>query len=64
MSDFRTIQKSCDSYSLYITSEDKDAVIDLMLNRKGEEEIVRLDYKDVSCSLNISKGQYLSLIHI
>lgn len=62
MSDFRTIQKSCDSYSLYITSEDKDAVIDLMLNRKGEEEIVRLDYKDVSCSLNISKGQYKTII--
>ena len=49
-------------YPTLITSENMDAVIDLMLDRKDEEEIVRLDYKDVSCSLNISKGQYKNII--
>lgn len=49
-------------YPTLITSENMDAVIDLMLDRKDEEEIVHLDYKDVSCLLNISKGQYKNII--
>ena len=61
MDEFRKMPKK-EEYPMFITSEDKDAVIDLMLDRKDEEEIVRLDYKDVSCSLNISKGQYKNII--
>lgn len=62
MTEFRTKPQKKEEYSMFITSEDKDAVIDLMLDRKDEEEIVRLDYKDVSCLLNISKGQYKNII--
>lgn len=58
MNGFRSMPKKEKEYPTLITSENMDAVIDLMLDRKDEEEIVHLDYKDVSCLLNISKGQY------
>lgn len=61
MNGFRSMLKKEKEYPTLITSENMDAVIDLMLDRKDEEEIVRLDYKDVSCSLNISKGQYKNI---
>lgn len=62
MADFRTIPKKGKEYQAFVKSEDKDIVIDLMLDRKDEEEVVYLDYKDVSCFLNISKGQYKNII--
>lgn len=62
MADFRTIPKKSKEYQAFVTSEDKDIVIDLMLDKKDEEEVVRLDYKDVSRFLNISKGQYKNII--
>lgn len=62
MNGFRSMPKKEKEYPTLITSENMDAVIDLMLDRKDEEEIVHLDYKDVSCLLNISKGQYKNII--
>lgn len=55
MNGFRSMPKKEKEYPKFITSEDKDVVLDLMLDRKDEEEIVHLDYKDVSCLLNIGK---------
>lgn len=62
MNGFRSVPKKEKEYPKFITSEDKDVVLNLMLDRKDEKEIVHLDYKDVSCLLNISKGQYKNII--
>lgn len=47
---------------MFITSEDKDAVIDLMLKNVREDGIVYLDYKMIKNSVNISSGQYEAII--
>ena len=61
MKEFRTIPKK-EEYPMFITSEDKDAVIDLMLKNVREDGIVYLDYKMIKNSVNISSGQYEAII--
>lgn len=61
MIEFRTIPKK-EEYPMFITSEDKDAVIDLMLKNVREDGIVYLDYKMIKNSVNISSGQYEAII--
>lgn len=61
MIEFRTIPQK-EEYPMFITSEDKDAVIDLMLKNVREDGIVYLDYKMIKNSVNISSGQYEAII--
>lgn len=62
MKEFRTMPKKKEEYPMFITSEDKDAVIDLMLKNVREDGIVYLDYKMIKNSVNISSGQYEAII--
>lgn len=54
--------KKSDSYPLYITSENKDAVIDLMLENVREDGILYLDYRMIKDLVHISSGQYEAII--
>lgn len=62
MKEFGTMPKKKEEYPMFITSEDKDAVIDLMLKNVREDGIVYLDYKMIKNSVNISSGQYEAII--
>lgn len=58
----RTIPKKDNSYPLYITSEDKDAIIDLMLKNVEKDGIVYLEYNMIKEIIHISIGQYEAII--
>lgn len=58
----RTAPKKNNSYPLYITSENKDAIIDLMIENAKEDGIICLEYNSLNGNPNISKGQYEAII--
>lgn len=63
MNDIREPKEKNESgYVLYTMAEDKDLIIDMLLNRAGGLRKVSLPYTDVAKELNISRDQYDAIL--
>ena len=60
---FREIPQSSRQYKAFITAEDKDYIMDeLLLRANNTKREATLKYKDIEKQLNISKGQFDSIL--
>lgn len=59
---FREPKQEKRTNTLYVTSEDKDRIIGMLLEKADENGVARLEFTEVCQAISISSGQYEAVL--